>query len=127
MALPIPDYIFPFESTMRILITLAALVLIWAGAWRMEGRASSRYATAGLGDVVTGCSAVVVAALLARKADDAPRAAYLWCLFGIADLAVAVPMGLLTSPGRLHLLALTAPNQLVSAYPLVMVPTFGVP
>jgi hypothetical protein len=226
VALPIPDYVSPFESTMRTFITLAALVLIWAGASRMQGRASSRYATAGLlsaaliawivlaqrlgaantnlattdsqppglglplalllplalaaggiwasrqvtrlifaiplwslvaiqtyriaggiflllwasgrlpwqfalpagiGDVVTGCSAVVVAALLARKADNAPRAAYLWCLFGIADLAVAVPMGLLTSPGRLHLLALTAPNQLVSAYPLVMIPTFGVP
>jgi hypothetical protein len=36
-------------------------------------------------------------------------------------------MGLLTSPGRLHLFALDAPNQLVSAYPLVMIPTFGVP
>jgi hypothetical protein len=36
-------------------------------------------------------------------------------------------MGAMTSPGRAHLLALDAPNLLVTAYPLVMVPTFAVP
>ena len=35
-------------------------------------------------------------------------------------------MGAMTSPGRPHLLALEAPNLLISSYPLVMV-TFGVP
>jgi len=33
----------------------------------------------------------------------------------------------MTSPGRVHLLALDAPNLLISSYPLVMVPTFAVP
>ncbi len=36
-------------------------------------------------------------------------------------------MGAMTSPGRPHLLALEAPNLLISSYPLVMVPTFAVP
>ena len=33
----------------------------------------------------------------------------------------------MTSPGRPHLLALDAPNLLITSYPLVMVPTFAVP
>jgi hypothetical protein len=48
-------------------------------------------------------------------------------VFGIADLVVAVMMGGMTSPGRVHVLALDAPNLLISSYPLVMVPTFAVP
>ena len=82
---------------------------------------------AGIGDIATGILAVVVAGMLASKASGAHRAAYAWCLFGIADLVVAVSMGTLTSPGRTHFVALDAPNMLVSAYPLVMIPTFAVP
>ena len=82
---------------------------------------------AGIGDVTTGIIAVVVAALLAQNATGARRATYAWCLFGIADLVVAVTMGAMTSPGPAHLLALDAPNLLISSYPLVMVPTFAVP
>ena len=82
---------------------------------------------AGIGDVTTGVVAVVVAALLAQNAIGARRAAYAWCLFGIADLVVAITMGAMTSPGRPHLLAFEAPNLLVTSYPLVMVPTFAVP
>ena len=43
------------------------------------------------------------------------------------DLAVAITMGALTSPGLPHLMALDAPNLLITSYPLVMVPTFAVP
>jgi hypothetical protein len=96
---------------------------LWAG-----GRLPWQFALpAGIGDVITGAMAVVVAVLLARNAAGARRAAYAWSLFGIADLVVAVSMGGMTSPGRIHLLALDAPNLLISAYPLVMVPTFAVP
>jgi hypothetical protein len=45
----------------------------------------------------------------------------------VPDLVVAIVMGAMTSPGQAHLLALEAPNLLVTAYPLVMVPTFAVP
>jgi hypothetical protein len=97
--------------------------VLWA-----DGRLPWQFALpAGIGDFATGCFAVVVAALLARKSPRALRSAYVWCLFGIADLVVAVTMGAMTSPGRAHLLALDAPNLLISAYPLVMVPTFAVP
>jgi len=36
-------------------------------------------------------------------------------------------MGAMTSPGLPHLLALDAPNLLITSFPLVMVPTFAVP
>jgi hypothetical protein len=93
-----------------------------------DGRLPWQFALpAGIGDVATGCFAVVVAVLLAQKSPRALTAVYGWCLFGIADLAVAVTMGAMTSPGRAHLLAFDAPNLLISSYPLVMVPTFAVP
>src|SRR5262244_1755110 len=98
-------------------------LVLWA-----DGRMPWQFALpAGIGDVATGIVAVVVAALLARNATGAHRATYAWCLFGIADLVVAITMGAMTSPGRPHLLAFDAPNLLISSYPLVMVPTFAVP
>ena len=98
-------------------------LVLWA-----DGRLPWQFALpAGIGDVATGIVAVIVAALLARNVIGAHRATYAWCLFGIADLVVAVSMGAMTSPGRAHLLAFEAPNLLVTSYPLVMVPTFAVP
>ena len=98
-------------------------LVLWA-----DGRLPWQFALpAGIGDVATGVSAIVVAVLLAQRAVDARRAAYAWSLFGIADLVIAVTMGALTSPGLPHLLAFDAPNLLITSYPLVMVPTFAVP
>jgi hypothetical protein len=98
-------------------------LVLWA-----DGRLPWQFALpAGIGDVTTALVSIVVAAQLARNAVGARRATYLWSLFGIADLAVAIMMGAMTSPGRPHLLAFDAPNLLISSYPLVMVPTFAVP
>jgi hypothetical protein len=98
-------------------------LVLWA-----DGRLPWQFALpAGIGDVTTGIVAVVVAVQLAQSAIGARMATYAWSLFGIADLVVALTMGAMTSPGRVHLLALDAPNLLISSYPLVMVPTFAVP
>ena len=98
-------------------------LVLWA-----DGRLPWQFALpAGIGDVATGLLAVVAAARLARNADGARGAVYAWCLFGIADLVVALMMGALTSPGPPHLLAFEAPNLLITSWPLVMVPTFAVP
>ena len=101
----------------------AVFLVLW-----IDGHLPWQFAIpAGAGDVATGLLAVIVAAMVAREAVGAHRAAYAWCLFGIADLVIAVGMGALTSPGRMHFLALDEPNMLVTAYPLVMIPTFAVP
>jgi len=98
-------------------------LVLWA-----DGRLPWQFALpAGIGDVTTGVVAIVVAVLLARGTVGARRATYMWNLFGIADLVVALTMGAMTSPGLPHLLALDAPNLLISSFPLVMIPTFAVP
>jgi hypothetical protein len=92
-------------------------LVLWA-----DGRLPWQFALpAGIGDVTTGVLAVVVAARLAQNASGARSAVYAWCLFGIADLVVAITMGAMTSPGRPHLLAFEAPNLLITSYPLVMI------
>jgi hypothetical protein len=101
----------------------AIFLVLWA-----DGQLPWQFALpAGIGDVATGVLAVVVAGMLAAGAAGANRAAFAWCIFGIADLVVAVTMGALTSPGITNLLSRDAPNLLVTAYPLVMIPTFAVP
>src|SRR5260370_9698768 len=100
---------------------------IFVGRWA-DGRLPWQFALpAGIGDVMTGCLAVVVAVLLAQKAPGALRAAYGWCLFGIADLVVAVPMGAMTSPGRAPLLPFYAPNPLNPPHPVAPRPIFTIP
>lgn len=101
----------------------AIFLILWSG-----GHLPWQFAIpAGVGDIATGILAVAVASMLAGEIAGAHRAAYAWCLFGIADLVIAVSMGALTSPGRTQLLALDNPNMLVTAFPLVMIPTFAVP
>jgi hypothetical protein len=46
---------------------------------------------------------------------------------GLLDLAIAVTTGFLTSPSPLQMYAFDVPNELIAAYPLVLVPVFGMP
>jgi len=82
---------------------------------------------AGIGDVLTGLLAPIVALGYARRQRGAERRVLAWNVFGLLDLVVAVAMGFLTSPSPFQLLSLDAPNQLITAFPLVMVPVFAVP
>ena len=50
-----------------------------------------------------------------------------WNLFGLIDFAVAITMGMLTSPGPVHLLAREHPNTLIATFPAAMTPAFVVP
>jgi hypothetical protein len=55
------------------------------------------------------------------------RAGILWNLLGIADLAIAVCMGMLSSPGPFQVFAFDHPNTLIGSFPVVMIPAFAVP
>jgi hypothetical protein len=50
-----------------------------------------------------------------------------WNILGLLDLAVAVTTGFPTSPSPLQMYSFDLPNELITAYPLVLVPVFGVP
>ncbi|HEX4020960.1 MAG TPA: hypothetical protein VHX63_07450 [Acidobacteriaceae bacterium] len=82
---------------------------------------------AGVGDVLVGLLAPVVGIAHARSPRHAAGWLRAWNLFGIADLIVAVTTGFLTSPSRFQMFSLNAPNQLITAFPLAMIPVFLVP
>ena len=105
--------------------TYRALGVIFLILWQM-GKAPALFAwPAGIGDVVIGLSAPLVALVYARTGAHAP--VLWWNVFGLLDLIVAVATGFLTSPSPLQLYAFDAPNDLISRYPLVLIPTFLVP
>ncbi|HXE52845.1 MAG TPA: hypothetical protein VN541_07525 [Tepidisphaeraceae bacterium] len=82
---------------------------------------------AGIGDVATGLLALPAAVWIASGLPIGRRIGIRWNLLGLFDFAVAVTMGLLTSPGPAHLLARAHPNTLIATFPTAMVPAFAVP
>lgn len=82
---------------------------------------------AGVGDSAVGLLAPVVALAYLSNPQRHSGSVTMWNLFGIADLVVAVGTGLLTSPSPFQVFALDHPNELISIFPLVLVPTFLVP
>jgi hypothetical protein len=101
------------------------LVLIAYAQDRMPGEFAL---PTGIGDILVGLAAVVVAHLVATHGAERMRSAVLgWCALGIADLVVAVGTGFLSAPSSLQQLALDDPNSAISRYPFVLIPTFLVP
>ena len=93
-----------------------------------QGRMPAAFALpAGAGDVAVGLLAPIVAVAYARGVAGREFWVVGWNLLGLFDLANAITTGFLTSPSPLQLLSLDAPNQLISEFPLVLVPVFGVP
>lgn len=82
---------------------------------------------AGAGDIATGLMGLAIGISAARGQQLRPRTVLMWNLFGIADLIVAITTGFLTSPSPLQRFAFDHPNQLISMFPLVLIPTFLVP
>ena len=80
---------------------------------------------AGIGDVLVGLAAFPVANRVDRPGGR--RLAVIFNLLGLADLVVAIGLGTATSPGPLHFLDTTPTAQLLTQFPLVLVPVFLVP
>jgi hypothetical protein len=82
---------------------------------------------AGIGDVLVGLAAPFVAVLAASGMSTARRTVIGWCVVGIADLVVAVTMGVLNAPGKFGLLAGDVTTAPMLELPLSLIPTFFVP
>lgn len=82
---------------------------------------------AGIGDVLVGLAAPFVAVAAASGTRAARRIVIGWCVAGIADLIVAVTMGVLNAPGKLGLLAGEVTTAPLLELPLSLIPTFFVP
>ena len=115
-------------STWLVAVQVYRVVgVIFLVGW-MRGVAPGAFALpAGIGDVLTGLFAVPVAISLAAGSLEARKAAIAWNIFGLADFAVAVFMGLITSPGPFQLIVPSVPSIGAGAYPTVMIPAFAVP
>ncbi len=99
----------------------------WLVYW-LIGRLPGLWALpAGTGDVLTGLFAVPVAIGLATGAADARKAAVLWNILGIADLAVAITLGMMIAPGPFQLIASNGASLGLDSYPSVLTPAFVVP
>jgi hypothetical protein len=82
---------------------------------------------AGIGDVLVGLAAPFVAVLVGSGTLAARRIVIGWCVVGIADLVVAVTMGVLNAPGSLGLLAGDVTTAPLLVLPLSLIPAFFVP
>jgi hypothetical protein len=80
---------------------------------------------AGIGDVIVGAAAPWIARDL--DTSGGRRRAIIFTLFGMADLVVAVGLGVMTSPGPAHVFRTTPTSELATRFPLALVPTFLVP
>jgi hypothetical protein len=82
---------------------------------------------AGMGDILIGTTAPLVAIAHMRHGRNAHSLVRTWNLLGLLDLMVALTTGFLTTPSRFQMFAFDAPNLLVTQFPLVIIPTFIVP
>lgn len=103
---------------------LGGIFLVLYGAGQLPGLFAW---PAGLGDVLVGVLAPIVAIAYARGRGENYDLVAAWNLFGLADLIVAVACGFATSPSPVQLAALDHPNELITAFPLVLIPTYLVP
>ena len=80
---------------------------------------------AGIGDILIAATAPWIAGQV-----DSPRGkrrAIAWNLLGISDLVVAVGLGIMTSPGPTQVFDTVPTSELITRFPLALVPTFLVP
>ena len=77
--------------------------------------------------MLTGLLAVPAAIALAAGTAEGRRAAILWNIFGFADLAVAITLGMIMSPGAFQLIIPNGPSMAVDTFPNVLTPAFVVP
>jgi hypothetical protein len=100
----------------------------WALAAWLHGALPGVFALpAGMGDVLTGLFAVPAAIAVASGTVQGRKAAIAWNIFGLADFAVAITLGMITSPGRFQLILPNATGINAGAYPYVLTPAFVVP
>jgi hypothetical protein len=99
----------------------------WLAYW-LRGLLPGLWALpAGTGDVLTGLFAVSAAIALAAGTAEGRKAAILWNIFGVADLAVAITLGMIIATGPFQLIVLNGPSIGLDGYPNVLTPAFVVP
>ncbi len=82
----------------------------------------------GYGDIIVGLSAPIVAFFYLKKTRWARKLAIAWNVVGIIDLAIAISFGIgLVFPEPFQIIPTSPTTELMTTFPLVMVPAFAVP
>jgi hypothetical protein len=93
-----------------------------------DGRLPAPFAPlAGWGDIAVGLAAGPVAWLVARRGPGWKPVLFVFNVIGLADLADAIALGVLSSPGPLHLITADADAGIMSTLPWLLIPGFLVP
>jgi hypothetical protein len=99
----------------------------WLAYW-LRGLLPGLWALpAGTGDVLTGLFAVSAAIALAAGTTEGRKAAILWNIFGLADFAVAITLGMIITRGPFQLIVLDGQSIGLDGFPNVLTPAFVVP
>jgi hypothetical protein len=115
-------------TTWLVALQLYRVFGSWALAAGLQGTLPGVFGVpAGIGDALTGLFAVPAAIAVATGTAQGRRAAIAWNILGLADFAVAITLGAITSPGPTQLIVPDVPNTATSAYPGVFTPAFVVP
>ena len=115
-------------ATWLVALQLYRVFGCWTLAAWMRGTLPGLFALpAGIGDVLTGLLALPAAIAVATGTAEGRRTATLWNIFGLADFAVAITMGVITSPGPLQLIVPDVQSIGAGGYPSVLTPAFVVP
>jgi hypothetical protein len=106
---------------------LRVMGVVFLIEWALGSLPGAFALPAALGDMATGMIAAPLAFHVDRKGAHAATSIILWSALGLSDFASAMATGFLSSPGKFQMLALDQPNLIGTAYPLALIPTFGVP
>jgi hypothetical protein len=92
----------------------------------VQGRLPPLFALpAGVGDILIAATAAWIA-----RGIDTPRGrrrAIVWNWLGLADLIVAIGLGVTTNPGAANVLRTVPSSEVMSRFPMALVPTFLLP
>ncbi len=82
---------------------------------------------AGIGDIIVGVTAPIVAIIYFLKKPYAKQTVFIWNIIGIIDLIIALGVGILVFPRPVQFIPMAISTEQFSLYPLVMIPLFAVP
>ena len=83
--------------------------------------------SAGIGDILVGVTAPFVAILYYLKKSYSRKLAIAWNIIGIVDLVIALSVGILGFSRPVQFLHTSPSTEILSLFPLVLVPLFAVP
>lgn len=81
----------------------------------------------GVGDILIGISSPIVAYIYLQKKSYSKKVAIFWNLAGIADLVMALTLGILTYSKPFQVIPTKIPNDPIALFPLIIIPVFAVP